>query len=39
MKLSDEKALLREIDKVKVMKIQLEDFNAYERKVQEKKVK
>jgi len=39
MTLTDEKLILRDIEKVKVVKMQLEEYNSYERKVQEKKVR
>lgn len=39
MALSDEKLILREIQSVQRTKSQLEEYNSYERKVQEKKVR
>ena len=38
MSLADEKTILREVDKIKTTKLQLEEYNSYERMVQEKKV-
>lgn len=38
MSLSDEKAILREIDKIKTVKSQLANYDDCESKVQEKKV-
>jgi hypothetical protein len=38
MSLADEKSIIREVDKIKHAKLQLEEYNSYERMVQEKKV-
>lgn len=38
MSLADEKSIIREVDKIKNAKLQLEEYNSYERMVQEKKV-
>ena len=38
MSLSEEKAILREIAQIKTVKSQLETYNDYENKIQDKKV-
>ena len=38
MSLSEEKAILREIAHIKTVKSQLENYNDYETKIQDKKV-